>query len=147
MLRSFLFPRSTDCRTFSLFLLALRILFGSLLMFHGLGKLMSFEELSVLSADPLGIGSQFSLVLAIFGELFCSVAFIFGLLYRLSMLPMLATMAVAFFGIHQASVAQGELAFVYLLVLILMYFAGPGRYSVDYLIRRSMDKPDFSEEV
>ena len=63
------------------------------------------------------------------------------------MLPMLATMAVAFFGIHQASVAQGELAFVYLLVLILMYFAGPGRYSVDYLIRRSMDKPDFSEEV
>ena len=36
-------------------------------------------------------------MLAIFGELFCSVAFVFGFLYRLSMIPMIVTMAVAFF--------------------------------------------------
>ena len=28
--------------------------------------------------DPLGVGSQMSLILAIFGELACSLAFIFG---------------------------------------------------------------------
>ena len=35
-----------------------------------------------------GIGSKLSLVLAIFGEMVCSMAFIFGFLYRLTMIPM-----------------------------------------------------------
>ena len=60
--------------------------------------LVSFRDASVLTfnssklillvSDPLGIGSQLSLVLAIFGEMVCSMAFIFGFLYRLAMLPM-----------------------------------------------------------
>lgn len=35
--------------------------------------------------DPLGVGSEISLILAIFGEVFCSVLLIFGLLIRLAL--------------------------------------------------------------
>ena len=76
-----------------------------------------------------------SLGLAIFGELFCSIGFIFGALYRLAMIPMIFTMGVAFFVIHgNDPFSLKELAFVYLVVFILMYIAGPGKFSLDRLI-------------
>ena len=126
-----LFPRKANQTNFSLFLLSMRLLFGSLLMTHGYAKLMGFAAMSASFPDPLGIGSRYSLMLAIFGELFCSVAFVFGFLYRLSMIPMIVTMAVAFFFAH------GGLAFVYLVVFILMYMVGPGKYSVDHWMTNS----------
>ncbi len=52
-----------------LFLLAVRIIFGVLLMNHGIQKWSNFQELSTAFPDPLGIGSPLSLGLAIFGEL------------------------------------------------------------------------------
>lgn len=128
---TFLFPRKANQTNFSLFLLSMRLLFGSLLMTHGYAKLTGFAAMSASFPDPFGIGSRYSLMLAIFGELFCSVAFVFGFLYRLSMIPMIVTMAVAFFFAHGGSMTGGELAFVYLVVFILMYMAGPGKYSVD----------------
>ena len=83
---------------FSWFLLALRLLFGGLLLMHGIMKIIDFDVLSVSFPDPLGIGSTYSLALAIFAEAACSCAFILGLLFRLSLLPMITTMAVAFWG-------------------------------------------------
>ena len=115
----------------------MRLLFGSLLMTHGYAKLMGFAAMSASFPDPFGIGSRYSLMLAIFGELFCSVAFVFGFLYRLSMIPMIVTMAVAFFFAHGGSITGGELAFAYLVVFILMYVAGPGKYSVDHWMTNS----------
>ena len=102
-----LFPRKANQTNFSLFLLSMRLLFGSLLMTHGYAKLMGFAAMSASFPDPLGIGSRYSLMLAIFGELFCSVAFVFGFLYRLSMIPMIVTMAVAFFFAHGGSITGG----------------------------------------
>lgn len=134
MIRTLIFPRQSYPKSFSLFLLAMRILFGGLLMMHGIQKLSDYTALSAVFPDPMGIGSPWSLSLAVFGELFCSAAFIAGFLYRLSMLPMLATMAVAFFAVHGGNIAEGELAFIYLAVFLLMYIAGPGRYSIDHLI-------------
>lgn len=111
---------------------------GILLMVHGLSKVVAYDNLTTGFLDPLGVGSQFSLMLAIFAELFCSVAFIFGLLYRLCLIPMIVMMAVAFFGVHGGSLSNGgELAFLYLLLFLLMYLPGPGRYSLDCLISRS----------
>ena len=84
---------------------------------------------------PLGVGHSFSLGLAIFGELFCSIGFILGALYRLAMIPMIFTMGVAFFVIHgNDPFSLKELAFVYLVIFILMYIAGPGKFSLDRLI-------------
>jgi putative oxidoreductase len=61
----------------------------------------------------------------------CSLGFIAGALFRLSMIPMLIVMLTAFVHIHGASIIQGELAFIYLMVFILMYISGPGQFSVD----------------
>ena len=77
--------------------------------------------------DPLGVGSQTSLILAIFAELVCSVALILGVLSRLVLIPMIFTMAVAFFIANGGSIEQGELAFAYLIVFTLLLIAGPGK--------------------
>lgn len=131
----FLFASTPDNKLISTTLLLFRLLFGILLISHGLQKALNFETLAVVFPDPLGIGSQMSLLLAIFGEVFCSVAFVFGFLYRLAMIPMIFTMFIAFFVIHSADpFATKELAFVYLLAFVILFIAGPGKYSVDLFI-------------
>ena len=135
----FLFPSKPDGTAMSLLILALRIVFGILLMSHGVQKWANFSAMSDSFPDPLGIGSQLSLILAIFGEMVCSIAFIFGFLYRLAMIPMIFTMCMAFFVIHANDpFATKELAFVYLAVFILLYITGPGKYSLDHFIAKAL---------
>ena len=132
MIYNFLFPTKPNTAKVSLFLLAVRIIFGILLMNHGIQKWSNFQELSTAFPDPLGIGSPLSLGLAIFGELVCSMAFIIGFLYRL---------AIAFFVIHANDIfTVKELAFIYLVVFILMYIAGPGKYSIDHIIGNELQR-------
>ena len=141
MIYSFLFPTKSNTTKVSLLLLAVRIIFGILLMNHGIQKWTNFQELSAVFPDPLGVGSPLSLGLAIFGELACSMAFIIGFLYRLAMIPMVFTMAVAFFVIHgNDPFATKELAFVYLVVFILMYIIGPGKFAVDRWIGKALSQ-------
>lgn len=141
MIYRFLFPTKFSHTGASAFLLALRVIFGVLLMNHGIQKWSNFQELSTMFPDPLGIGSSMSLGLAIFGELVCSMGFIIGLLYRLAMIPMIFTMVIAFFVIHaNDAFAVKELAFVYLAVFVLMYIAGPGKFSVDNFIGSKLEQ-------
>lgn len=133
MKKSFLFPQRANETAFSLFLLGLRLFMGIMLSTHGIQKLANLAALSTTFADPLGIGSQYSVLLAIFAELFCSILFIFGFLYRLSMIPMIVTMGIAFFKIHSGQMNGGELALIYFVIFILMYLTGPGKYAIDYL--------------
>ena len=122
----FLFPSKPEGNAFSLFLLALRILFGVLLLSHGIQKWTNFSAM---------------LGLAIFGEVFCSVGFIFGVFYRLAMIPMVFTMGMAFFVIHgNDPFAAKELAFIYLVVFVLMYITGPGKFSIDHVISSALSK-------
>lgn len=131
----FLFPSKPDGTAISLLLLMLRILFGGLLLMHGIQKLNNFTEMSTVFPDPLGVGCNISLGLAIFGEVACSIGFIFGALYRLAMIPMIFTMCMAFFIIHgNDAFAVKELAFIYLVVFILMFITGPGKFSIDRMI-------------
>lgn len=137
----FCFRRSLTEFTISLLLLALRILFGGLLLSHGIQKWNNYAEMSAVFPDPLGVGSNVSLGLAIFGELACSIGFIFGALYRLAMIPMIFTMCMAFLVIHGSDpFAVKELAFVYLVVFILMYITGPGKFSIDRFISVPLSK-------
>ena len=99
----FLFPTTRYTARASLFLLALRVLFGVLLLSHGIAKVDDFAALSEVFPDPLGLGSRISLTLAIFGELFCSVGFIVGAFYRLALIPMIFTMCVALFVVRSTS--------------------------------------------
>jgi len=117
-MKDFLFPQPTESKGFSLLLLCLRIFFGLMLMMHGLDKLYNYTELCYVFPDPTGIGSETSLLFVIIAELMCSVAIMFGALFRLSMLPILIVMATAFLHIHEASSGQGEVACVYLRVFM-----------------------------
>lgn len=140
MLINFLFPRYANRYGVSLFLLAMRVFIGMLFMMHGLDKAVNFNILVGNFPDPLGIGPFATLLLVVFAELFCAIFFIFGLLYRIIMIPMIIAMAVAFFGIHHSDMTQGELAFLYFVIFILMYIAGPGRFSLDAMIGKSIRK-------
>jgi len=52
---------------------------------------------------------------------------------------MIFTMVIAFFVIHANDIfAMKELALVYLIIFVLMYISGPGKYSVDYVIGRQL---------
>ena len=139
MLKRFLFPVKPDGTFISVILLIVRVVFGVMLMNHGIDKWANYQELSAVFPDPLGIGSPLTLGLAIFGELACSMAFIIGFLYRLAMIPMIFTMCVAFFIVHADDpFAVKELAFVYLVVFVLMYIVGPGKFAVDRWISKSL---------
>ena len=139
MLKRFLFPVKPDGTFISVILLIVRVVFGVMLMNHGIDKWANYQELSAGFPNPLGIGSPLSLGLAIFGELACSMAFIIGFLYRLAMIPMIFTMCVAFFIVHADDpFAVKELAFVYLVVFVLMYIVGPGKFAVDRWISKSL---------
>ena len=67
-----LFPGEPRDSRSSWLLLAARVVFGLLLMSHGIAKLQHFEALSATFPDPLGVGSRVSLVLAVFGEVVCA---------------------------------------------------------------------------
>jgi len=132
---NFLFPGEPRDSRSSWLLLAARVVFGLLLMSH-------FEALSATFPDPLGVGSRVSLVLAVFGEVVCAAGCVAGLFYRLALIPMVFTMCVAFFAVHGGDpFAARELALVYLVVFVLMYAAGPGRYAADTLIAQRIRAP------
>ena len=138
----FLFPDKPYTAGNSWLLLAARIIFGGLLMSHGIAKLQTCEARSATVPDPLGVGSRVSLVLAVFGEVVCAAGCVAGLFYRLALIPMVFTMCVAFFAVHGGDpFAARELALVYLVVFVLMYAAGPGRYAADTLIAQRIRAP------
>lgn len=114
-------------------LLILRIGFGAQMMLgHGLGKLQGYSAGAATFPDPLGVGNQLSMTLAVFAEFFCSALLILGLATRLALTQLIATMAVAFFIVHAKDPMKvKELALVYLIAYVGMFIAGPGRLSVD----------------
>jgi putative oxidoreductase len=120
--------------------LAVRVFFGVMFFTHGLQKMMNFSVLSDSFPSVLGLGSYTTLMVSIFCEFCCSLFLIAGLLHRLVLIPMIVTMAVAFFDIHDAMMPEGELALIYFIVFIILFFTGPGRYSFDYLIDTKFKK-------
>lgn len=135
----FFFPAKPYTASESWFLLAMRLLFGLMLLSHGVAKWSHFEELATTFPDILGLGHRTALVLAIFAEVICSAGFIVGAFYRLALIPMIFTMCMAFFVVHHGNpIGEGELAFVYLSVFVLMYIAGPGNYALDTVVARNM---------
>lgn len=140
MFYNFLFPQHFRGKGVSAFILVLRLFFGGLFFIHGLGKMMNFSELSMNYPSVFGLGSYMTLMLAVFCEFCCSLFLMTGLLFRIMLIPMIVSMAVAFFDIHDGFLPQGELSLIYLAVFVLLYFVGPGRLSLDYLIDKRFRK-------
>ena len=140
MFYNFLFPQHFRGKGVSAFILILRLFFVVMFFIHGLGKMMNFSELSLTYPSVFGLGSYMTLMLAVFTEFCCSLFLIAGLLFRIMLLPMIVAMAVAFFDIHDGFLPEGELSLIYLIVFCLLYFVGPGKFSIDYLIDRRLRK-------
>jgi putative oxidoreductase len=113
-------------------MLLLRIISGILMMSHGYGKLLQFNEKKAVFHDFMGLGSTNSLLLAIFAEFFCALFLAIGLFTRLVSVPLVIVMAVAVFDVHQMDFFDtGEKAALFLGIFSTILLCGPGKASID----------------
>jgi putative oxidoreductase len=106
---------------------------GSLLLLqvHGLPKLLHFGEQLALIEDPWHLGATLTLSLAIFAEVLCPLAIMLGLFTRLACLPILSVLLVAVAFVHpEWSLAEGQFAWLLLILFSTVFIAGPGAIAV-----------------
>jgi putative oxidoreductase len=118
-------------------LLVARTGIAAFMLTHGIPKLLMFLSGAPVQFPPvMGMSPELSLGLAVFAEVFCSVLLLAGFATRLAVIPLIITMVTALVFIHAADpFAKQELVFQYLLVYLVLLFAGSGRFSIDYLLQ------------
>jgi putative oxidoreductase len=119
---------------FGLGLAVLRIGFGMLMLTHGFDKLTHYE--TVKGMNQL-FGAPIDGILVIFAEFICSIFLILGLFTRVAAIPLIITMAIAFFKAHQGNISgenNGTEALLYLIGFVAILFTGAGKFSVDRMI-------------
>ena len=133
----YLFTTDTKSLNNDLALLVGRIAIAFLMLVHGLPKMqMLFSGGPIHFPSVFGMSSGLSLALAVFAEVFCSILILVGFVTRLATIPLIVTMLVAVFSVLASEVfAKKELAVLYLLAYIVLFFAGSGKYSVDQLLQ------------
>ncbi|MBC8054915.1 MAG: DoxX family protein [Sphingobacteriaceae bacterium] len=115
--------------------LLLRLIFGGVMAHHGYSKFIAYDTILPMFGDIIGIGSKLSFNLVIFAELFCALFVVIGFLTRLSVIPILITMIVAFFIAHGKDPFQmKEVAFLFMTLSVVIFILGSGRFSIDKLI-------------
>jgi len=123
---------------FNIAMLLLRISFGvTLLVKHGFAKVMVFGQLQTTFYSFMGFGPKFSLILALFAEIFCSLLVILGLFTRWACIPIIFTMLVVIYGANaDKDFMESELPIFYLTAFLTLLLCGPGRISVDGMINK-----------
>ena len=127
-------------------LLVLRVIAaGSLLIKHGLEKTVGFGTMYAQAQqwhmDPIGIGVLPTLLYAAFADGICTVLIILGLGTRWAALFSFINVGVAWAAVHHfeffgRQADHGELIVLYLAVMLTLFLAGAGRYSVDGMLER-----------
>lgn len=134
-MKKYLSTRYSD-GSWSFGLLVLRLVSGGLMITHGYDKLShyaSYKGMNHLFGTPIDI------VLVIFAEFFCAAMLILGLFTRFAAIPLIITMAVAFFKVHNGNISgqnSGEMALLYLGIFVTLLFTGPGKFSADAAISK-----------
>ena len=123
-------------------LLVARLGIAALMLTHGIPKMiMLFSGAPVQFPPVMGLSAELSLGLAVFAEVFCSVLILVGFATRVATIPLIITMLVAVLLIHGADpLAKQEPALQYLLVYVVLLFAGSGKFSIDYLLQGKMTR-------
>jgi putative oxidoreductase len=106
---------------------------GSLLLLwvHGLPKIVHFSEELTRIEDPFGLGTHFSLIMAIFAEVVCPVLIIAGFATRLACLPIIGVLLVAMLFVHPDwSIAEGQFGWLLLIIFTTLALTGAGRWQV-----------------
>ncbi|RKD14377.1 DoxX family protein [Pelobium manganitolerans] len=133
-----LFSVDNTSNTIGVALLIARVGIATLMLTHGIPKLnMLLADAPVQFIPIMGMSAEFSLVLAIFAEVICSILILVGFASRLATIPLIITMLVAVFFVHAADpFTKMEAGLHYLLVYVVLLVAGSGKYSVDYFLNR-----------
>ena len=104
---------------------------------HGLGKWERLNQ-AMESGEPvrfldfLGLGTTFSICLAILGELIAPIFLILGFKTRWAAIPAAITMLVAGFIAHGGDpLGEKEHSLLYAIGFIAVFLLGPGKFSVD----------------
>lgn len=113
-------------------------LFSGLGMFilHGVRKWdrLFTGDGSIQFADPLGLGSELTLYIAIFAEIICALLIVLGFRTRLLVIPLILTMLVIIFRVHFGDpLSEQETPILYLLSYLVLFVWGGGKYSLDHL--------------
>ena len=128
---------STDTFNKDASALLLRLIFGGLFLYFGIFKLQLFDQLYHNFSDPIGIGPKLSFILVLFAEVLCAFFIVIGFLTRLSVIPIFIVMVVVFFIVDAKKPFQENiLAFLLLLLCVLVFIMGSGKYSVDRLMKK-----------
>ena len=116
-------------------ILLLRLIFGGMFMYVGYLKISAYNQMLSMMGDPIGIGTELSLILVIFAELFCGFFVAVGFLTRLTVIPILVVMIVVLFVVHiKDQFVMIQLPFVYWLLCFVIFIFGSGRFSLDYYL-------------
>lgn len=135
-MKNFFSTKYSDA-AFNVGMLVLRVFLGLVLIGHGYQKLIQFHGLKDKFMNFMHLGSTTSLVLIIFAEFFCSFLLIIGLLTRLAAIPVLIGMGVVFFVASDADLFQnGERGGVYMAAAFLLLMVGPGKISMDGILKK-----------
>lgn len=126
-------------------LLALRLIAGtSIFLKHGVEKVFHFSETAALMASRqhylAAIGVTPSVLCAAFADGICTVLLVFGLATRWAALLALINLLVAwvvvlkmpyFNTVPFAQATNGEMIVAYIAAMMMLVFAGGGKYSID----------------
>lgn len=118
--------------TYNFALLFLRLAFSGMLITHGIPKLLKLVSGDFSFADPIGIGSAPSLILAVLCEVLFPILIIIGYKTRLASIPVIITMGIASFIVHaNDAFLVKEMGVLYLIGFIVIALLGSGKYSAD----------------
>ncbi len=114
-------------------LLILRVGFSSLMLTHGIPKLlMLFGGDEIQFPDPIGLGATLSLILVVLAEFLCAVLVLIGFKVRWTALPIIITMLVAAFVIHGSDpFGKKEFPLLYVFGFSAIALLGAGKFAVD----------------
>ena len=122
-------------------LVALRLIVGIAMLTHGFPKIYQLFYGDFAVPDPIGLGSELSLVLATFAEFFCSILIIIGYRSRFAAIPLIFTMLVALLIVHgNDSVFQHWNILLYLFAYAILLHLGGGKYTLTYYFFEKRNK-------
>src|SRR5690606_32596194 len=113
-------------------LLILRVGAVGLMLTHGIPKINMLFASPIQFADPIGIGVTLSLIGALIGEVVAPLFILIGFKTKIATIPTILTMAVAAFVVHASDgIDVKEKALLFLISFVVIFLAGPGKYSID----------------
>ena len=126
-------PASNSSPAASFGLLVLRLVAGALLLYgHGWSKLVHFAERARHFADPLHLGPDRSLMLAVLAEVVCALLVAIGFATRFAAGVIVILFSVILFAvIPGAPFSERELPMLYGAAYLCLVLTGPGSYAVD----------------